>query len=106
MATNDLDPLKAPVLLLDGSLQYPTISADTTTQDLIQTLIQLDEVKCTVLDVVAPFNWALQRVRKEKPGRSWDETELATLGDGKISVDVRCVPIFTFNGVVSVIQAS
>lgn len=89
MATEDLqDPLIVPVLLLDGSLQYPSISADTTAQVLIETLTQLDEVKCTVLDV-PPSAWALQRVRKEKPGRSWDETELAALGDGTPSVDIR-----------------
>ncbi|KAF8443028.1 hypothetical protein L210DRAFT_3153707 [Boletus edulis BED1] len=82
MTTNDLqDPLTVPVLLLDGSLQSPSISPDTTAQDLIETLIQLDEVKRTVLDVVAPSDWTLRRVRKEKPGRLWDETELATLGD-------------------------
>ncbi|KAH0840265.1 hypothetical protein J3R83DRAFT_1272 [Lanmaoa asiatica] len=88
MATKDPDPLTVPVLLLDGSLQYPSISADTTAQHLIETLIQLDEVKCTVLDV-APSDWALQHVRKEKPGRSWDETELVALGDGKVSVNIR-----------------
>jgi diaphanous 1 len=90
MATDDLqDPLIVPVLLLDGSLQYPSISADTTAQDLIETLMQLDEVKCTVLDVLGPSVWALQRVRKEKPGRSWDETELAALGDGTLSAGSR-----------------
>lgn len=94
MTTNDFDSLTVPVLLLDGSLQYPSISADTTAQDLLETLIQLDEVKRTVLDV-APSAWELQRVRREKPGRLWDETELLTLGDGKDSVDIRCVPIFT-----------
>lgn len=83
MATNDLqDFAMAPVLLLDGSLQYPSILPDTTAQDLIETLIQLDDVKRTVLDV-APTDWALQRVRKEKPGRLWDETELAALSDGE-----------------------
>jgi len=86
---NDLeDPQTIPVLLLDGTLQYPSISADTTTQDLVETLIRLDEVKCTVFDV-APSAWALQRVHKENPGRSWDETELAALDDGKLSVDTR-----------------
>lgn len=94
MATNDFHPLVVSVLLLDGSLQYPSISADTTAQDLIETLIRLDEVKGTVLDV-ASSAWALQRVRKEKLGRSWDETELVTLGDGEDSVNIRCVPIFT-----------
>lgn len=89
MATNDLpDSPMVPVLLLDGSLQYPPISTDTTAQDLIETLIQLDEVKCTVIDVT-PSDWALQRVRKEKPGRLWDEIELAALSDGEHSVDTR-----------------
>lgn len=83
MATSDLGDFPTfPVLLLDGSLQYPSISADTIAQDLIETLIQLDEVKCTVLDVV-PSAWVLQRVRKEKQGRKWDEGELLALGDGK-----------------------
>lgn len=106
MATNDLDPLKVPVLLLDDTLQYPTISADTTAQDLIETLIQLDEVKCTVLDVVEPSTWALQRVRKEKPGRSWDETELVALSDGKILADAAmCANIYAHCRLF-VIQAS
>lgn len=87
MATNDLDTLMLSVLLLDGSLQYPSISADTSAQDLIETLIQLDEVKCTVLDV-PPSAWVLQRVRKEKPGRLWDETELVALGDGEVLLDM------------------
>ena len=105
MATNDLDAPTIPVLLLDGTLQHPSISADTTAQDLIETLIQLDDVKCTVLDA-APSAWALQRVRKEKPGRLWDERELLTLGDGEILPDIRRRPVFYVQGRISVIQAS
>lgn len=106
MATDDLqDPLTVPVLLLDGSLRYPSISADTTAEDLIETLIQLDEVKCTVLDV-APSAWGLQRVRKEKPGRSWDETELAALGDGRLSVGIRLHASIYVQGRVPLTQAS
>lgn len=84
-----------PVLLLDGSLQYPSISPDTTAKDLIEALIQLDEVKRTVLDV-APTDWALQRVRKEKPGRVWDETALVALSDGEHSLMSPGMPTLTF----------
>jgi hypothetical protein len=46
---SDADPLILPVLLLDGSIQYPTITTDTTlARDLIRTLTQLDDVKRTV----------------------------------------------------------
>jgi diaphanous 1 len=82
MATDD--SLIVPVLLLDGSLQYPSVSPHATARDLIETLVRLDEVKSTVLSDVAPFVWAFQRIRKEEPGRRWEESELLALGNGEL----------------------
>ncbi|KIK96072.1 hypothetical protein PAXRUDRAFT_32637 [Paxillus rubicundulus Ve08.2h10] len=82
MATGD--SLVVPMLLLDGSLQYPSVSLDATAQDLIEILVRLEEVKSTVLGDIAPSAWAIQRVRKEEPGHRWEESELVALGDGII----------------------
>ncbi|KAF9232167.1 hypothetical protein BU15DRAFT_55302 [Melanogaster broomeanus] len=99
MATDD--SLIVPVLLLDGSLQYPSVSPHATAQDVIKTLTLLDEVKSAVLDDVAPSAWVFQRVRKEKPGRRWEETELLALGNGLIDLTSPIAPLLAQSDISS-----
>ncbi|KAH7887382.1 hypothetical protein F5I97DRAFT_822608 [Phlebopus sp. FC_14] len=87
------DSLTVPVLLLDGSLRHPFISPETTAQDLIESLVKLDVVSSTAVDGIPLSSWALQRVRREKTGRKWEEADLEALGDGIISSTARIAPL-------------
>lgn len=75
--------LIVPVLIPNGSLQFSTIPLEGTAQDVIASLIQLDEVKKDVLGDLICDAWALQRIRRERSGRPWEEDELEALGDGE-----------------------
>ena len=76
------DILIVPVVLPSGSLHFASIQQDGTVSDVINSLISLDEVKSDILGDLAPHGWAIQLVRKESPGRQWEEDELESLGDG------------------------
>ena len=80
--------LIVPVLIPNGALQFSTIPLEGTAQDVIASLIQLEEVKKDVLADLICDAWALQRIRRERSGRPWEEDELEALGDGEYHV--RC----------------
>ncbi|KAI6024499.1 hypothetical protein EDC04DRAFT_250355 [Pisolithus marmoratus] len=69
-----------PILLLDETVEYTTISPSATAQDLIDVLTRSDTVKATALTDVPSPAWALQRIRREEAGRRWEKTELGCLG--------------------------
>ena len=77
------DILIVPTVLPSGSLHFASIQHDGTVGDVINSLSALDEVKSDVLGDLPPSGWAIQLVRKESPGRQWEEDELESLGDGE-----------------------
>jgi hypothetical protein len=76
------DILIVPTVLPSGSLHFASILHDGTVGDVINSLSALDEVKSDVLGDLPPSGWAIQLIRKESPGRQWEEDELESLGDG------------------------
>jgi hypothetical protein len=76
------DILIVPTVLPSGSLHFASIQHDGTVGDVINSLSALDEVKSDVLGDLPPSGWAIQLIRKESPGRQWEEDELESLGDG------------------------
>jgi hypothetical protein len=76
------DTLIVPTVLPSGSLHFASVQYDGTVGDVINLLSALDEVKSDVLGDLPPRGWALQLIRKELPGRQWEEDELESLGDG------------------------
>ena len=75
------DILIVPTVLPSGSLHFTSITHDGTVSDVINSLSALDEVKSDVLGDLPPSGWAIQLIRKEQPGRQWEEDELELLGD-------------------------
>jgi diaphanous 1 len=76
------DTLIVPTVLPSGSLHFATVQHDGSVSDVIDFLSAQDEVKSDVLGDLPPCGWALQLIRKEPPGRQWEEDELESLGDG------------------------
>jgi diaphanous 1 len=76
------DILIVPTVLPSGSLHFASVQQHGTVADVINALSNLDEVKSDVLGDLRPRGWAVQLIRKEAPGRQWEETELESLGDG------------------------
>jgi diaphanous 1 len=76
------DTLIVPTVLPSGSLQFASVQHDGSVSDVINFLSDQDEVKSDVLGDLHPCDWALQLIRKEPPGRQWEEDELESLGDG------------------------
>ena len=76
------DTLIVPTILPSGSLHFASVHHDGTVSDVINYLSDNGEVKSDVLDDLPPCGWALQLIRKEPPGRQWEEDELESLGDG------------------------
>jgi len=74
--------LIAPVLLPSGSLHFSAVKADSIVQDVIKALTQLEDVQEDVLGDWECNEWAVQKLRKEPPGRPWEELELESLSDG------------------------
>jgi hypothetical protein len=76
------DILIVPTVLPSGSLHFASVQQDGTVGDVINSLISVDDVKFDILGDLPPRGWAIQLVRKESPGRQWEEDELESLGDG------------------------
>ena len=76
------DILIVPTVLPSGSLHFASVQQHGTVADVINALSDLDEVKSDVLGDLRPRGWAIQLIRKEAPGRQWEEAELESLGDG------------------------
>lgn len=78
------DTIVVSVLLLDGSTLHLSVSRDATSQNLVDILTNQEEVKATALPDLPRSLWALQRVRREKSGRLWEQAALDALGDGTL----------------------
>lgn len=76
------EPLIAPILTPKGSIQFAAVGNDAVAKDVIDMLLGLDGVADEILGELKGDGWALQRVRREEPGRSWEDDELAEYGDG------------------------
>lgn len=82
------DTLIVPTVLPSGSLHFASVQHDATVGDLINSLTALVEVKSDILADLPPCGWAIQLIRKESPGRQWEEDELESLGDGTFFGDI------------------
>jgi diaphanous 1 len=78
----DDDSILVPVLLASGSLHFATVGRSGTAQSVVDALAGLPEVRAEILGELACDAWALQRIRTEPSGRTWEEDELQALGDG------------------------
>jgi hypothetical protein len=76
------DILIVPTVLPSGTLHFASVQHDGTISDVINSLSALDEVTSDILGDLPPCGWAIQLIRKESPGRQWEEDELESLGDG------------------------
>jgi diaphanous 1 len=81
------DALIVPVLLPHGSLHFSTVKQSSTIQDVLDALSRLKEVHEEVLGDLRSDAWALQRIRLETHGRTWEEDELESRGDGVYSYE-------------------
>lgn len=72
-----------PAILPTGTLHLIELPDNCRTQDVIRNLVSIDGVKEEILGTLEDHGWALQRIRREKNGRVWEEDELNALGDGE-----------------------
>lgn len=80
-------PLIVPIQLVTGSLHFAEVQPEGgTIRDVINFLTGVDGVRREILgdDDLDDGNqgWALQKIREERSGRTWEEDELTALGDG------------------------
>lgn len=80
-------PLVVPIILANGSLHFAEIRPAGTAQDVVDALLASSDARGEMLagmqeDEARKFGWALQRIRVERNGRTWEEDELEGLGDG------------------------
>ena len=75
--------LIVPIVLTTGTLHFASVKQDCTAQDVIDSLVALDEVTSDTLGDLEETGWALQKIRREESGRMWEEDELEAIGDGK-----------------------
>jgi diaphanous 1 len=75
--------LTVPTILTTGTLHFVSVKPDGTAQDVIDSLVALDEVNSDILGDLDEAGWALQKIRWEESGRIWDNDELEAIGDGK-----------------------
>jgi len=76
-------PLIVPVVLITGSLRFAEVQEDAVAQDVINHLVAIQEVRAEVIGDLEDHGWALQKIRVEHNGRTWEEDELEALGDGQ-----------------------
>jgi hypothetical protein len=74
--------LIVPVILVTGSLHFAEIRKDGKAQDVVNFLLETEGTKTEILGDLEDSGWALQQIRVEQSGRSWEEDELIALGDG------------------------
>jgi diaphanous 1 len=80
------DSLIVPTLLPTGSLHFAAVKTDSVVQHVLDALANLEEVRDDILGDWQCDHWAMQKIRKETPGRQWDERELERLSDGELDV--------------------
>lgn len=78
------DNLIVPTLLPNGIVHFAEVSQQGSAQDVIDSIMASGEVAKDTLGSLEDFGWALQRIRREKRGRTWEQDELEALGDGKL----------------------
>lgn len=78
------DTLIIPTLLPSGTVHFAEVSQQGSAQDVIDSIMASGEVAKDILGSLEDRGWALQRIRREKPGRTWEQDELEALGDGKL----------------------
>ena len=86
--------LIVPIATPSGSLHFATIHPEGTVDDALQILLTDDEATSDVLGDLESYGWALQRMRKERNGRQWEEDELERLGNGVYVFMTRGRPMF------------
>jgi diaphanous 1 len=77
------DALIVPTLLSNGTIHFAEVSQQGSAKDVIDSIIASGEVAKDSLGSLEDRGWALQRIRREKRGRIWEQDELEALGDGK-----------------------
>jgi diaphanous 1 len=82
--------LIVPTVLLDGSLQFSEIRPNGTAQDVVDFLLANEDLKSEILGDLTEHGWALQRIRSENSGRTWEVEELEALGDGSFVQFATC----------------
>lgn len=75
--------LIVPTILPTGTLHFVSVKPDSTIQNVIDSLVALDEVNSEILGDLDEAGWALQKIRWEESGRTWEIFELQAIGDGK-----------------------
>jgi hypothetical protein len=76
--------LIVPVVLTTGSLRFAEVQEDAVARDVTDYLIAIQEVRTEVIGDLEDHGWALQKIRVEHNGRTWEEDELEALGDGEL----------------------
>lgn len=80
--------LIVPTVLTSGSLHFAQVAQAAVAQDVINALLASNEVRTEILGDLDDQGWALQGIRAEHSGRSWEEDELEALGDGKNALEL------------------
>jgi len=76
-------PLIVSTLIPSGALHFAAVQQSATVQDIIDALSPLEDVRDDVLGDLEDGGWAVQTIRRPRPGKPWDEEELKQLGNGK-----------------------
>jgi len=79
-------PLIVPTLIPSGALHFTAVQQSATAQDVIDALSTLEDVHDDVLGDLEDGGWAVQAIRRPRPGKPWDEEELNQLGNGNLAV--------------------
>ena len=85
--------LIVPTLVPSGSLHFAAVRRDAVAKDIIDALSGLEELRSEVLGDLKDSGWSVQRLRKERNGRLWEEAELEALGDGILPDSTPISPI-------------
>ena len=85
------DLLVVPLVLVTGSLHFVQVQQNARAEDVVKAALKQDGLRDEVLGDLEDSGWALQRIRTEQPGRTWEEDELLSLGDGKFLLTWTCL---------------
>ncbi|KAJ8462763.1 hypothetical protein ONZ45_g17814 [Pleurotus djamor] len=87
------DTILIPTILPTGTLHFATVGAQATAKDVILELAANDQAQAELDGFADASECALQRIRSEPTGRSWEEHELEALGDGIIDPTSLVAPL-------------
>lgn len=76
------DDLIVPTVTPAGVLHFVQVPRDATASQAVTALLSIEGLKEEIVRDLEETGWALQKVRRESPGRTWEEDELLALGDG------------------------